>query len=151
AFFAIPETDENGIFRLIELDSLHEQNITTSIRFSPRRFVLTAGQQQVVRVSVTNSDELPDAEYWTRIIASAKMAQPVADANSTSLHVSMGLEIRTIAGLLFRKGHVSTGIDVEAINYQISNDSLNVLFEIERSGNAAWLGTLQTSIYDDAG
>ena len=151
SFFAIPETDENGIFRLVELDSMHTQNITTAIRFSPRRFVLSAGQEQVVRVSVMNADDLPDSEYWTRVIASAKIAQPVADANATSLHVSMGLEIRTIAGLLFRKGLVSTGLDVDVIDYQISNDSLNVVFNIERSGNAAWLGTLQTTIYDDTG
>jgi hypothetical protein len=98
-----------------------------------------------------NADDLPDSEYWTRVVASAKMAQPVADANATSLHVSMGLEIRTIAGLLFRKGSVSTGLDVNASNYHISNDSLNVVFDIERSGNAAWLGTVQTTIYDDRG
>jgi len=151
AYFAIPETDENGIFRMVELDSLHTQNITNAIRFSPRRFVLSAGQEQVVRVSVMNADDLPDSEYWTRVVASAKIAQPVADANATSLHVSMGLEIRTIAGLLFRKGLVSTGLDVDAIDYQISNDSLNVVINIERSGNAAWLGTMQTTIYDDTG
>jgi len=151
AFFAIPETDENGVFQLVELDSLHSQNISNAIRFSPRRFVLTAGQQQIVRVSVINADELPDSEYWTRVIASAKMAQPVADANATTLHASMGLEIRTIAGLLFRKGHLQTGLDVSVFDYKIMNDSLKVVLDIERSGNAAWLGSMQATFVDATG
>jgi hypothetical protein len=112
---------------------------------------LQPDQEQVVRVSVPDWKTLADGEYWARIITSAKSA-PVNDPiNGQSLSISMGLELRTIAGIMFRKGPLQTGIQVTSTRYFYKDKQLYVDVDIDPLGNAAWIGTVEFSLIDSQG
>ncbi len=151
AEFLVPSTDSIGNFRLRSIDTLQHKNLAPLLRFSPRRFTLQPDQEQVVRVSVPDWKTLADGEYWARIITSAKTV-PVNDPiNGQSLSISMGLELRTIAGIMFRKGSLQTGIHVLSTKYYQQEEKVFIDVDIDRLGNAAWIGTVEFALMNEEG
>lgn len=147
SFFAIPQTDSAGNFVLLEPGSHLVQDISSKLRFSPRRFVLNSGEQQIVRIMVTD-DNLGQGEYWSRIVVSAKSVSAGSMGGTQELSVSMGLEIRTISGLLYRKGKLQSDIELISAKPSIRNDSLLVDVEISKESPAAWIGTASFELLD---
>jgi len=150
SFFAIPVTDSLGNFRLETNDSLLYRDATPFLRFSPRRFVLNAGEQQIVRISVLN-DSLPDGEYWSRVMTSAKLIHEHNDALETFVSASIGLEIRTVSGFIYRKGSQISDIAIDQASAFLRGDSLFIDLDITKKGISAWLGTLDVEITDLSG
>jgi hypothetical protein len=147
AFFAIPGTDSLGSFELQESEELSHRDATPHLRFSPRRFILESGAQQTVRITIT-SDSLPEGEYWARIMTSAKLLSDIGSDLETSMSASVGLDIRTVSGFLYRKGALRSDIGLESARAFFRNDSVFVDIELSKLGIAAWLGTLDVAISD---
>jgi hypothetical protein len=148
AEFLIPAVDSTGSFILHPLDSLDERNLAPHLRFSPRRFTLGANQEQIVRIAVQQWDSLENGEYWARVITSAKTVPITNETSTQRLNVSMGVEIRTIAGILYRKGPLSTGLNILSAWYKQEGNKIIVDTAIQRLGNAAWVGTVKMSLRD---
>ncbi len=148
--FSVPGTDSLGNFKLLTMDSLSHRSISPHLRFSPRRFILAAGEHQLVRISVT-SDSLPDGEYWSRVVVAAKLVSEAVPIDERAMTAQMGLEIRTVSGLLYRKGDLNADIDIAAQRSFVRNDSLFVDLDIQKSSPAAWLGTALIEISDSNG
>lgn len=148
SFFAVPHTDSVGNFILWEPSEIYSQDVSAKIRFSPRRFVLNSGEQQIVRVTVVD-EHLPVGEYWSRVVVSAKSASQGLLGPEQGLSVSMGLEIRTISGLLYRKGQLKSDIDVSNLTSVLRNDSLIVDIDISKESMAAWIGTATISLANE--
>lgn len=151
SFFAVPEPDSSGQFTLITVDSSLVQNIATGIRFSPRRFQLSAGQEQVIRISVQDAASLADGEYWSRVMISAVTPPTLTDRLQQTVHISMGLEVRTITGLIFRKGAVQTGLEVTEVATRLEENTLLTRLHLNKKGNAAWIGTLEQELSNNKG
>ncbi len=147
SYFSVPGTDSLGNFKLFDVDSLRHRSISPHLRFSPRRFILAAGGHQLVRISVT-SDSLPDGEYWARIVASAKFVSEVVPTDAPAMSAEMGLEIRTVSGLLYRKGNLGSDIEIGGHSVFVRNDSLFIDLDIQKSSEAAWIGTFQVELSD---
>lgn len=148
AYFAIPRTDSLGKFVLWEPTTNYVQDISSKIRFSPRRFVLNSGDQQIVRIVITD-DDLPQGEYWSRVVVSAKSATNGPMSESQGLSVSMGLEIRTISGLLYRKGRLQSDLELVGIKPMVRNDSLLIDLDIAKVTPAAWIGSAALIVEHD--
>lgn len=151
SFFAIPEPDSSGDFHLVRVDSTLVQNIASGIRCSPRRFQLSAGQEQIIRIAIQDAALLPEGEYWSRVMISA-MTHPVqADPLQQSVSISMGLEVRTISGLIFRKGSVYTGLEVTEATSSLDQNILWTHLDLKKKGNAAWIGTVEQELSNAKG
>jgi hypothetical protein len=145
SFFAVPGTDSLGNFQLFDAEELIHKDASPLIRFSPRRFVLHSGEQQIVRITVA-SDTLPEGEYWSRIMTSAKLIPDAGLGFDNTVSASIGLEIRTVSGFLYRKGSLSSEIVLDHASTFVRNDSLFVDLEIHKTSAAAWLGTLDAVV-----
>lgn len=150
SFFSVPGSDSSGNFKLFEMDSLKHRSASPYLRFSPRRFILQAGEHQLVRISVT-TDTLHDGEYWARIMTSAKLIAQALPIDDHSMSAVMGLEIRTVSGFLYRKGDLSVEIGIRGLEAFVRNDSLFLDVDITKTGSAAWLGTADIEIGDTNG
>jgi len=149
SFFAIPGTDSLGNFQLYEVDELLHRDASPHVRFSPRRFILNSGEQQIVRITIT-SDSLPDGEYWSRVMTSAKLIPDTRSGFDNAVSASVGLEIRTVSGFLYRKGSLRSDVVLKSASTLIRNDSLFVDLNLLKSSPAAWLGTLDIVITDQS-
>jgi len=144
-FFGYPATDSAGEFELVtpapgsSLPSAAEW-----IDAYPRRVIVGPLERQTVRLLGRPPAGLPDGEYWSRLLISARGGRVSLTPDSTPAGISVGLdlEVRTVIPVQYRKGHVDTGVRIEGIATAVEGDSLAVRVHLVRTGNAAYIGTL---------
>ncbi|HEX3273349.1 MAG TPA: hypothetical protein VHR43_00725 [Gemmatimonadales bacterium] len=155
AFFGFPVTDSTGGFELRTIDRPTPDYPSAAgwIDAFPKRVLLGPKQRQTVRLLARPPAGLADGEYWARLVISAKGGTvPVQGApDSAGVTVSLGLEVRTIIPLQYRKGRVATGVRTSDLAATVAGDSLAVRLRLDRTGNAAFLGTLRGALVDSTG
>ena len=153
-FFGSPVTDSTGEFELTMPEGSHPHSAAGWIEAYPRRLVLGPLERQTVRLLVRPPGDLPEGEYWARIMISAKGGNaPVAlpDSAAAGIEVGLNLEVRTILPVQYRRGAVRTGARLEAPRVTRNGDSLIVRAKLDREGNAAYLGTIRGTLVNQSG
>ena len=115
--------------------------------------VLGPKERQTVRLLARPPADLADGEYWARVVVSAKGGTvPVSGlADSSGVSVGLSLEVRTVLPLQYRKGRVSTGVQLNEVAATVEHDSLALRPHLTRIGNGAYLGTLRAVLRDSTG
>ena len=154
-FFGYPVTDSTGTFELRTIDQ-PQPGVPSAARWVdayPKRMLLAPKQRQTVRLLARPPAGLPDGEYWARVAISAKGGSvPVSGVtDSSGVQVALALEIRTVIPLQYRKGKVATGVRTSDLAAAVEGDSLAVRVRLDRTGNAAFLGTLRGALVDANG
>ncbi len=141
--FGFPDTDSAGtpFIRFIEAPGSQFPSAEEWIRPFPRRVRLEPGEQQVVRLLAEPPDDLPDGEYWSRMIVTARGATVPMATGDTAVRAGLNLEIRLVTSVTYRKGEVTTGVALRELTAEAGGDSLVVWASMVREGNAAYLGT----------
>jgi P pilus assembly chaperone PapD len=148
-------TDSAGHFQawLTDTPDSLAPNAAPWIRIFPRRASIEPKAQQVVRLLITPPPDLPDGEYWARLVVLARGGQLAVSAPSDSGSVTIGLpmQVRTVLPILYRNGNVETGAMLDSLQAHAEGDSLVVQARIARAGNAALLATARGTLTDSAG
>lgn len=152
--FGYPQSDSLGNVHveLQEEPPAHEPSCADWVVALPRRMVLAPNQRQAVRVLARPPANLPDGEYWSRVVVSSRR-QTAPQAVDATGEVVVGLELatRTITSLVYRKGQVHTSLAVDSIGAWGTGDAVAVEVDMRRTGNAAWLGALELTVQDREG
>jgi hypothetical protein len=151
--FGYPKTDSTG---RITLDTLLADSSVSAlgwIQAFPRRLTVGPKERQTVRLLARPPVNLPDGEYWLRLVIAAQAGRvPITGvADTTAIQVGLTLEVRTIIGVNYRNGVVSTGVVLSNVRAQIAGDSLVTRAKLERRGNAAFIGTVRETLVDSTG
>jgi len=153
--FGYPTTDSAGTVSVELSDSVPpgEPGGTSWLQAFPRRVMLGQQQRQTIRLLASPPAGLPDGEYWSRLIVSAKGGSlPVAGVTDTSkITVGLTLEVRTVISVTYRKGPLTTGVTMAPISASYAGDSVSVRVPLSRTGTAAYLGTARVSVVSAAG
>ncbi|MFZ5622840.1 MAG: hypothetical protein ACOY71_00240 [Gemmatimonadota bacterium] len=152
--FGYPDTDSAGtIFvRLFDSTTADQPSAAGWIKAYPRRVLVQPGERQVVRLLATPPADLPDGEYWTRLIATSRDGRPIgAAADTGAVGAGVSLQLRTIISVTYRKGQLTTGIVADEFTPTVEHDSLVSWTTLRREGTAAFLGTARISLTNDAG
>jgi hypothetical protein len=150
--FGFPDTDSTGtpFVRLIEYPGPEFPSAADWIRPFPRRVRLEPGDRQVVRLLAQPPSDLPDGEYWTRMIVTGRGAAAPVASTDTAVRVGVTLEVRLVAAITYRKGRITTGITVRDFTAQAAGDSVIAWARFIREGNGAYLGTATFELQDPA-
>lgn len=154
SLYGYPVTDSLGHFTLFVPDSVEAAmpSATGWIEAFPRRMTLAPLQRQLVRLLARPPQGLPDGEYWSRIMISAKGGVvQVAGADSAAIQIGLSLEVRTIIPLIYRKGALGTGIGLSGLRASPVGDSLQVRVRLDRQGTAAYVGTAKGTLLTSTG
>lgn len=151
--FGYPATDSSGA---IKLDTLIADSSTSAlawIQAFPRRLTVGPRERQTIRLLARPPVGLADGEYWLRLVIAAQAGRvPISGvADTTAIQIGLTLEVRTIIGVNYRKGPVSTGVTLSNLRAEIAGDSLITRAHIARHGNAAFIGTIRQTLVDSAG
>lgn len=154
--FAYTDTDESGIRSTVYDDSLMREQYSADgwIRSFPRTFTLQPSQRQVVRLRVSPEANLADGTYWSRVkTTSSAQTPPVELQQDGSVSANVGMTIEQITGLFYKKGTVTTDIEVTGTRTQLSEDgnTLFVLSDYIRGGNSPFLGSISVNLKDRTG
>lgn len=153
--FGYPVTDSTGAIGLRTVDAPDSTlpSALAWIQAFPRRLTVGPRERQTVRLLARPPAGLADGEYWVRLMIAAQAGRvPITGASdTTAIQVGLTLEVRTIIGVNYRKGAVSTGVTLSNVRAQILGDSLVTWSKLERRGNAAFIGTVRETLVDSAG
>ena len=154
-FFGYPVTDSAGDFELrtVERPDSAMPSAAGWIEAFPKRMLLGPKERQTVRLLARPPARLTDGEYWARLVVAAKGGTvPVGGVDTASgISVGLNLEVRTVLPLQYRKGAVSTSVRLSGLAGAVEGDSLAVRMRLERTGTAAFIGTVRGSLTDSTG
>lgn len=157
-FFGYSQTDGNGERSLVTEDSMlaNTHSIADNIRAFPQNFTLTSGQRQIVRLRVNAPNNIPDGTYWARIkTTSSPETPPLELQNDNSVSARVGISVEQVTGIFYKKGNVSTGIQITGIRSQISEQNnvktLSIMTDLLRTGNSPFLGSITTELKNQNG
>jgi len=148
--FGFPDADSAGTpyVRFVPDAGPEFPSAADWIRPYPQRVRLEPGTQQVVRLLARPPADLPDGEYWTRMIITGRGAYVRLPTSDTTLHAGVSVEIRLVVSVTYRKGRVETRPVIRSITAEAEGDSLTVWAHLAREGNAAYLGTADVEVVD---
>jgi hypothetical protein len=151
--FGFPDVDSGGTpyIRFVDDPGSSFPSATDWVRAFPQRVHLEPKSQQVVRLLARPPADLPEGEYWTRMIVTGSGAPVRAGGADTVVRAGVSLVIRLVTSVTFRKGRVSTGVVLRALSAEAEGDSLTVWAHMDRQGNAAYLGTADIEVVDTGG
>jgi len=152
--FGYPASDTLGDVRikLIENPAPTDPSAVAWVRALPRRMLIQPGGLQAVRVLAQPPDDLPPGEYWCRVIVTGRdLKPPRLQAISGEIQVGLQLETRTIISLSYRRGEVATGARLTGFRATAVDSAVVADLDLERLGNAAYLGRVNLELYDERG
>jgi hypothetical protein len=151
--FGYPVTDSTGAIKLDTLAADSSASALAWIQAFPRRLTVGPRERQTIRLLARPPVGLGDGEYWLRLVIAAQAGRiPISGvSDTTAIQVGLRLEVRTIIGVNYRKGPVTTGIALSQLRAQVVGDSLIIRSRLERRGNAAFVGTVRGTLVDSTG
>jgi len=153
--FGYPITDSTGAIKLLTVDAPDSPlpSALAWIQAFPRRLTVAPLERQTVRLLARPPVGLADGEYWVRLMIAAKAGQiPIVGvSDTTAIQVGLTLEVRTIIGVQYRKGAVTTGVALSNVRAQLLGDTLVTWSRLVRQGNAAFVGTVRGTVVDASG
>lgn len=153
--YGYPTSDSLGAVGVttFETPAAGEPSAAGWLQAFPRRFVLQPQERQTVRLLGRPPAALPDGEYWSRLIVGTKGATPLREpGDTTPVQVAVALEVRTILGVIYRKGPQRTSLAMRDLTAGLANDStLRVRVAYLRDGPSAFLGTATVTLKDATG
>jgi P pilus assembly chaperone PapD len=159
--FAYPVTDSTGTMFLKSIDDVTDTMPSARewIRIYPQKLVLPAGGRRTVRLMVEPAANAATGEFWARLIVTSREAAPqrIAVEQGPSgearpdVSIGLTLELRSVLGVFYRNGSVSTGVTLTNARAQIHGDSIAARVSMKRTGNAAFVGSLKMIVKDSTG
>jgi len=153
--FGYPTTDSTGaiVLRTVDAPDSTLPSALAWIQAFPRRLTVAPLERQTVRLLARPPTGLADGEYWVRLMIAAKAGQiPIVGvADTTAIQVGLTLEVRTVIGVAYRKGPVSTRLVLSNVRAQLLGDTLVTWSRLVRQGNAAFVGTVRGTVVDSTG
>jgi len=153
--FGYPTTDSTGAIMLKTFDAPDSTlpSALAWIQAFPRRLTVAPLERQTVRLLARPPISLADGEYWVRLMVAAQAGRvPITGvSDTTAIQVGLTLEVRTIIGVAYRKGPVTTGVALSQVRAQLRGDTLVTWSRLERRGNAAFVGTVRATLVDSTG
>jgi P pilus assembly chaperone PapD len=151
--FGYQDTDSVGtpFIRFVDDPGTKYPSAADWIRAFPRRLRLEPGDRQTLRLLANPPDDLPEGEYWARLIVAARGATVPIETGDTALRVGLDVVFRLVVPVTYRKGSVTTGVTLSSLQAASIDDSLVVRMAAHREGNGAYLGTAEFTVLAEDG
>jgi len=152
--FGYSETDRQGNRTLVYDDTAAAAKFSAHdwVRAFPRNFTLSPGSRQTVRLRLTPPADIVDGTYWARIkTVSTPQTPPVEVQNTDAVSARVSINVEQLTGLYYRKGDVSTGIEITGMDTAAEDNNLVVLTHLKRTGNSPFLGSISVVVKDENG
>lgn len=151
--FGYPASDSLGR-RFIQYDDTTRAttySLSPWLRAFPKKFILAPGQKQTVRLMIRPPRDLEDGIYWTRLATtSTDQTPPLADADQ-AISARVRFVFRQVVPVIFSKGDLSTSLALEDTRVIVDDARVNILADLERDGDAPFLGSTRLRVYDEHG
>lgn len=147
--FGYARSDSTGEVTVMFSDDpapVGEPSVVPYLRAFPRRLRLEPGERQVVRVLVTPPADLPAGEYWGRVMVTSRGGQAPIEESRGDVQMQLSLTTVIAVAVNYRHGDVTTGLTVRSAEATETPETIDLVAEVDRTGNAAFLGRLVAEV-----
>jgi len=150
--FGYLSSDEDGNQVMVYDDTVafYSYGLNDYLKAFPRKFLLTPGSSQTVRVQVRKMSRKQDGVYWNRIIVSSN--EVVKHIGNSFISGGIGTKINYVLKhnipVFYRKGNVNTGLELLKYETCVNNEKLKVLVSLARKGNSPFNGSVNAGLFD---
>lgn len=152
--FGYPGYDSLGLSKVFMGDTLPEAKYSAApyVRVFPKRLILKAGEEQVVRFMLGNSSKLEDGTYFGRVVITSKNPpEEITEDTGDKIQAKLDLQFTLIAAIIFQKGENVCKLGVTGGEYYADSTGSYVIVDFERGGNAPFYGTAELKVFDSSG
>lgn len=153
--FGLPTADSLGDVRV----RLQDSGVTDPkacgewVKAFPRRLILPANATQVVRFVAHPPRDLPDGEYWARVVIKAQQAEPNIPQPTVEGEITtrLNMVMQTAIMLKYRHGDVFCKLELKRATATYQENRVDVIVDTRNVGNASYLGMLHCRVIDAGG
>ena len=151
--FGFPAYDSLGGVSMQYDDSTmaKEHSCRDWLRGFPQRFIINPGQEQVVRLLAAAPPDIPDGEYWTRLITSSTPQAKPVDTSGTGIRTNITFILQQVTTVIFKKGYASTAAKIESVDELPDSASMGLLVHVAHGGNSPFFGRISLEVKDGTG
>jgi len=153
--FGLPLTDSLGNVKVELQDSLitDPKSATDWIQACPRKVIVPALGSQTIRLVARPPQDLPDGEYWTRIVVSSKEGEQatLANENPDGISTQLNLIMQMAIMIKYRTGELVSEIELVDAKASSNDDQIAVLLDLNNKGNVSYMGILEGRLVDADG
>lgn len=144
--FGYPRSDLAGLISVALADSAPtgEPSVLGFVRAFPRRLRLEPGQRQTVRILMQAPAGLAEGEYWGRVLIHSRGGRPPVEQQQGGIRMQIDVETVIVGAVNYRNGTMRTGVVVDSARATVGarGDSIRILADLSRRGNAAYIGRM---------
>ena len=153
--FGLPQGDSLGDVKVELVDSnvTDPQSALGWVKAFPRRLILPPNASQVVRFVANPPRDLPDGEYWARIVVKSQDASPniPEPTDEDQITTQLNMVMQTAVMLKYRHGEVYCELDLKGASAVYRDRQVEVMVDTRNVGNASYLGVLRCQVVDAEG
>ncbi len=151
--YGIPESDSLGNISVELKDSAitNPKSAVEWVRAFPRRMVLEPNASQVVRFVAKPPKDLPDGEYWARVVVTSQEGAtnlPTAgDDEKITTHLNMIMQTALV--LKYRTGNLISKLEVAGTKHIITDSTTTLFVDMVNRGNVSYVGIVNYRLLDN--
>ncbi|MEE9554550.1 MAG: hypothetical protein V3W18_09655 [candidate division Zixibacteria bacterium] len=150
--FGLPISDSLGNVYVMLQDSVTNdpKSALGWVKAFPRTVILPPGENQTVRLVIKPPDDLPDGEYWARIVVrsqDARTAVPEPD-EAAGISTQLNMVIQTAIMLKYRTGELISNLELTSAGAKLHDNIVQVLLDLVSRGNVSYMGILHCRVLD---
>ncbi len=153
--FGLPFSDSLGNVQVALQDSgvTDPRSALDWMKAFPRKVIIPARGSQVIRLIARPPSDLPDGEYWARIVVSSRennVSIPTSDnPENISTHLNMVMQMAIM--VKYRTGELVSNLELKNVQTAAADSTVSVMLDMSNRGNVSYMGVLHATLYDADG
>lgn len=153
--FGLPQSDSLGNVRVTLQDSAvtDPRSAMDWLRAFPRKVIIPAGGSQTVRLMARPPADLPDGEYWARIVVASQEARAATAATGENDRISTQLNMIMQMAIMvkYRTGELVSDLELTNVETLTTDSTVSVLLDMSSRGNVSYMGVINAWLRDANG
>jgi len=153
--FGVPVSDSAGNIKLNLQDSAvtDEHSALGWIKAFPKKMILEPNTSQVVRFLARPPKDLPDGEYWARIMVRSQEGETSIPlpTDEDKITTKLNMIMQTAIVLKYRSGNLVSKLEVRDTEVITTDTAVYAYIDMVNLGNVSYVGILDCRLLDARG
>ncbi len=150
--FGLPTSDSLGnvTVRLSDSSVTDPNSALGWVKAFPRKMVLQPNSSQVVRFRARPPKDLPEGEYWSRVVVRSQDGETSlpAPTEEGAITTKLNMIMQTAIMLKYRKGNLTPQLELTETSATIEGEKVSVMVAMKTNSNCSYVGTLACRLLD---
>lgn len=150
--FGLPTSDSLGNIsvRLQDSGVTDPQSAVNWIKAFPRKLILPPNGTQIVRFVARPPKDLPDGEYWARVVVRSQEGETSipAPSDAGAITTRLNMIMQTAIMFKYRKGDLTPQINLVSFESFTFENQIEALIDMRNPTNCSYVGILKCRLLD---